>query len=63
LQIAMASCEADRRLARRAATNEAEDFAVATEAFFERPGELAVELPELYAALRDFYRLELARPS
>jgi len=45
-----------------AVTNEAEYFAVAAEAFFERPGELAVELPEVYAALRDFYGLDLARP-
>jgi hypothetical protein len=43
-----------------AATNEAEYFAVATEAFFEKPRALARELPGVYAALRDFYRLDLA---
>jgi MtfA peptidase len=42
------------------ATNEAEFFAVATEAFFERPRELAAQEPTLYALLRDFYRLDLA---
>lgn len=39
------------------ATNEAEFFAVATETFFTRPGELALEQPALYAVLADFYRL------
>lgn len=43
-----------------AATNEAEYFAVATEAFFEKPGSLARELPDVYASLRDFYRIDLA---
>jgi Mlc titration factor MtfA (ptsG expression regulator) len=43
-----------------AATNEAEYFAVATEAFFEKPGALARELPDVYAALRQFYSLDLA---
>jgi len=43
-----------------AVTNEAEYFAVASEAFFEKPKELARRLPEVYAALRDFYRLDLA---
>lgn len=43
-----------------AVTNEAEYFAVATEAFFERPRALARELPHVYAALRQFYRLDLA---
>lgn len=38
-----------------AGTNEAELFAVATEAFFERPRELARKHPELYAMLRDAY--------
>lgn len=37
------------------ATNEAEFFAVATEAFFERPYELADKHPELYAVLRQVY--------
>jgi hypothetical protein len=43
-----------------AATNEAEFFAVATEMFFEKPHRLAEKLPDVYAVLRDFYRLDLA---
>jgi MtfA peptidase len=42
------------------ATNEAELFAVATESFFERPGELRERHPELFACLRDFYKLDPA---
>jgi len=38
------------------ATDRAEFFAVATEAFFERPAELQQERPELYEALRRYYR-------
>jgi Mlc titration factor MtfA (ptsG expression regulator) len=38
----------------------AEYFAVASEMFFERPRDLATELPDVYAQLRDFYRLDLA---
>lgn len=37
------------------ATNAAEFFAVATEAFFERPASLQQEMPELYDVLRRFY--------
>ncbi len=37
------------------ATNPAEFFAVATEAFFDVPGALAHHEPALYAVLRDFY--------
>ena len=37
------------------ATNEAEFFAVATEAFFERPDRLRDRAPDLYEALRGFY--------
>lgn len=37
-------------------TNMAEFFAVATEAFFEKPRELATSWPKLYSVLRDFYR-------
>ncbi len=47
------------------ALNEAEFFAVATETFFCRPAALALEHPQLYVALRDFYRTEpmaLGRP-
>lgn len=43
-----------------ATTNEAEFFAVASEVYFEKPKQLARELPDLYAVLRDFYRLDLA---
>ncbi|MDH3217013.1 MAG: zinc-dependent peptidase [Candidatus Krumholzibacteria bacterium] len=38
------------------ATNEAEFFAVITEAFFERPKELKRTHPELYDQLKAFYR-------
>jgi Mlc titration factor MtfA (ptsG expression regulator) len=41
-------------------TNPAEFFAVATEAFFERPSALRAERAELYAALREFYRQDPA---
>lgn len=37
-------------------TNPAEFFAVITEAFFERPGPLRAQHPELYAELERFYR-------
>jgi MtfA peptidase len=37
------------------ATNPAEFFAVATEAFFEEPRRLAAQAPDLYAELRRFY--------
>lgn len=43
------------------ATNPAEFFAVVTEAFFERPRELARKHPALYAQLRDYYRQDPAR--
>ena len=43
-----------------AVTNEAEYFAVVSEVFFEKPKELARQLPDVYASLRDFYRLDLA---
>lgn len=36
-------------------TNRAEFFAVATEAFFERPDDVRAEYPQLYEALREFY--------
>jgi MtfA peptidase len=38
------------------AQNRAEFFAVATEAFFEKPGQLKRKHPELYAELSRFYR-------
>ncbi|MBA3819492.1 MAG: zinc-dependent peptidase [Deltaproteobacteria bacterium] len=40
------------------ATNEAEFFAVATEAFFMRPDDLEAHHRELYAVLADFYKCE-----
>ena len=43
------------------ATNPAEFFAVATEAFFERPRALRARHPELYAELRKFFRQDPAR--
>lgn len=42
------------------ATDPAEFFAVATETFFERPNELERERPELYDALRRYYRQDPA---
>jgi len=41
--------------------NDAEFFAVATEMFFCRPARLAQGRPELYDALRAFYRQDPAR--
>jgi len=38
----------------------AEFFAVATECFFEKPGQLRRRRPELYAALKGFYRQDPA---
>jgi Mlc titration factor MtfA (ptsG expression regulator) len=45
------------------ATDHAEFFAVATEAFFERPAELQQERPELYDALRRYYRQDPGPPA
>jgi len=42
------------------ATNPAEFFAVATETFFERAGEMRARSPELYDQLRRFYRQDPA---
>ncbi|MFN7022124.1 MAG: zinc-dependent peptidase [Phycisphaerales bacterium] len=42
------------------ATNPAEFFAVATEAFFERGAEMREHLPELYGVLRSYYGWETA---
>jgi hypothetical protein len=42
------------------ATSRAEFFAVATEAFFERPRALEREYPDLYAELKGFYRQDPA---
>lgn len=40
------------------ATNPAEFFAVATEAFFEKPVQLQRKHPELYGQLKDFFHLD-----
>lgn len=40
------------------ASDPAEFFAVATETFFERPAELARDLPELFGELKMFYNLD-----
>ena len=42
------------------ATNPAEFFAVATEAFFEKPVPLRQRHPALYQVLRDYYRQDTA---
>jgi Mlc titration factor MtfA (ptsG expression regulator) len=42
------------------ATNTAEFFAVATEAFFEKPRQLKRKQPDLYAALQELYDLDPA---
>jgi Mlc titration factor MtfA (ptsG expression regulator) len=40
------------------ATNEAEFFAVVTEVFYEQPHALGARHPELFALLRDYYRVD-----
>ncbi len=45
-------------LDRYGAEDESEFFAVATEAFFELPAEVARQHPRLYALLKDYYRLD-----
>jgi Mlc titration factor MtfA (ptsG expression regulator) len=46
------------------ATNHAEFFAVATEAFFEKPRQLRAKMPALYDVLAEYYRQDpLAGPS
>ncbi|HKW39690.1 MAG TPA: M90 family metallopeptidase [Gemmatimonadales bacterium] len=45
------------------ATDEAEFFAVATEAFFEKPVQLERDHPDLYRELQRFYRQDPARRS
>jgi Mlc titration factor MtfA (ptsG expression regulator) len=47
----------DSLLSAYGATEPAEFFAVASEAFFEQPGQMAREHPALYAELSDFYRV------
>jgi len=42
------------------ASEPAEFFAVVTEAFFERPRDLAAEAPQAYAELAALYRLDPA---
>jgi hypothetical protein len=43
------------------AVNPGEFFAVATEVFFDLPGEMQARKPALYSVLRDFYRQDPAR--
>jgi Mlc titration factor MtfA (ptsG expression regulator) len=45
------------------ATNPAEFFAVATEAFFDVPRALAEHEPNLYEVMRDFYKQDPATRS
>lgn len=59
-QVAAALEGAETPLHPYGATNPAEFFAVATEAFFTRPDELRERLPDLYAELRTFYRQDPA---
>ncbi len=40
--------------------NPAEFFAVATEAFFKKPFEMKIEKPDLYAELKEYYRIDPA---
>ena len=47
-------------LRRYGATNEAEFFAVATEAFFEKPHQMRKHTPDLYAEFQRFYRWDPA---
>ena len=52
---------AERKVLRKyGATNEVEFFAVATEAFFEKPRQMKRHLPELYEVLADLYRVDTA---
>jgi hypothetical protein len=44
-----------------AAVNPGEFFAVATEVFFDLPGEMRARKPPLYSVLRDFYRQDPAQ--
>jgi Mlc titration factor MtfA (ptsG expression regulator) len=46
----------DTVLSTYGATNPTEFFAVATEAFFERPRELRARHPELYAEMQRFFQ-------
>jgi Mlc titration factor MtfA (ptsG expression regulator) len=43
------------------ATNPAEFFAVATESFFEKPGQLKERHPELYDELQKYYKVDPAK--
>jgi Mlc titration factor MtfA (ptsG expression regulator) len=52
--------EGGRTLRAYAGVNPGEFFAVATEAFFDAPGTLRAEHPDLYEVLADFYRQDPA---
>ena len=50
---------AEKRVLRTyGATNEAEFFAVATEAFFEKPRQMKQRLPDLFEVLHELYQLD-----
>lgn len=53
----------DKVLRAYGATNEAEFYAVATEAFFEKPGSMLKRHPELYEELKAYYRIDPAHES
>ena len=55
--------ESRRLLDTYGATNPAEFFAVATEAFFERPKALQQQHPRLYGEMQRFFRQDPARYS
>lgn len=55
------NCNRDTFLNRYGAANPAEFFAVATECFFEQPGQLQKLHPDLYDELKHFYQQDPAR--
>jgi MtfA peptidase len=57
---ALGAGEARPPLRSYGATNPAEMFAVATEAFFDQPAELLANEPDLYGVLADYYRQDPA---
>jgi Mlc titration factor MtfA (ptsG expression regulator) len=60
-EVAEGDGEDDGVLDSYGATNQAEFFAVATEAFFETPQELQEDAPDLYDVLRGYYKLDPAQ--
>jgi Mlc titration factor MtfA (ptsG expression regulator) len=55
---AAVAADAPRLMQDYGATDPVEFFAVATETFFERPAHMQRRHPELYTALKDFYRVD-----